>query len=104
MNELPKTQKTYVAFKNMLHNEFKITKEELKEQLNLAIKSKISEIVNKKLQELDLDDVIKKSFEKSIFTTLSNSSYNTDKSRFYETMGKEVAKLLIEDKYILKGK
>jgi hypothetical protein len=88
-------KKVYVAFKNMLHNEFKISKEDLRNEIDLAIKSKVAEIVSRKLQELDLDELIKKSMEKAIMSTLSSGSYNSDKTRFYETIGKEVAKKLL---------
>ena len=74
-------KKVYVAFKNMLHNEFKISNEDLKNELDLAVKSKVTEIVSRKLQELDLDELIKKSMEKGTEPQFSNNIYTIENIR-----------------------
>lgn len=87
--------KEYLAFKNYLHNELKITKEESRQIAIQALKdeavAEAKRIIQQSGQNLKL--IVEKAIVDTTLSVINGKSGSyTDRDKFFSGLGKEIAK------------
>ena len=88
--------KEYKAIKNFVHNELGLSKLDCENLFINAIKDEAKEFVKRKFQKEDMSlyEVMKNNVKQEVIKKVAGSSWDSDRSKFYESLGKEVAKEL----------
>lgn len=86
----------YKAIKNYIHNEMGITKSDFQELVKEAIKEEAKSFVKRIFQQQEgkLTDFAKDRIKDEVIKTISGSSWNSERNKFFEGLGKEIAKNL----------
>jgi hypothetical protein len=86
----------YKAMKNFVHNELGLTKLNCENLFKEAIKDEAKEFVKRKFQKEDanLYEMMKDNVKQEVIKKVAGSSWDSDRSKFYENLGKEIAKQL----------
>lgn len=90
-------QSHYKELKNFIHNEAKITKEEIREMIQVSVKNEVQKVVTPQRIDTKMNEVIQEWVKKG----LDEGWYSTYKNRIGNTLereiGKQVADRLIVD-------
>jgi hypothetical protein len=86
----------YKAIKNFVHNELGLTKLNCENLFKEAIKDEAKEFIKRKFQKEDINlyEIMKDNVKQEVIKKVAGSSWDSDRSRFYESLGKEIAKQL----------
>ena len=87
--------KEYLAVKNLWHNEFKLSKEEIKRIIVECIKDEAKAQVKQYLQQdPNLDKTIKEQVFKQVSNAITGRTYDKTRDEFFKTIGIEIVKQL----------
>lgn len=86
----------YKAIKNYIHNEMGITKSDFQELVKEAIKQEAKSFVKRVFEQKEgsLTDFARNSIKEEVIKNISGNSWNSEKTKFYEGLGREIAKNL----------
>ena len=88
------TTKEYKAIKNFIHNELKLDKESIIKLYKKAIIDEAKAHVARVFQQNgdNLITLTKEEIKKEVIRNISGHTYNSDRTRFYQSLGEEIAK------------
>ena len=87
--------KEYIAVKNLIHNELKLTKEDLRQIIIQCVRDEAKSQVKQYMQQdPDLDKTIKEQVFKEITNALTGRTYDRARDEFFKSIGIEVARQL----------
>lgn len=86
--------KEYKAIKNFIHNELRLTKLDCENLFKEAIKDEAKAYVKRNFQnnEKNMYELMIESVKQEVIKKVAGSSWDLDRSKFYEGLGKEIAR------------
>lgn len=86
--------KEYKAIKNFMHHEVGLHKADIKCLFERAIADEAKAYAKRYIEQNPPEEVVQKYIMKEVTTLISGSGYSSTQNKFFENIGKEVAKQL----------